>query len=248
MERRDIEVWLIDLARCTALLDAVGTEFGLVRPEDAARVADAHERARRRAVRIALRLALWRVGSKSAAMDTIVTTTTGKPIMAGGLPHISVSHTDTHALVATSLTGTVGVDIEAIRPVSMSEQRRRAIEIAGKLLAPADELSEDADTRFAQAWTRIEALGKATGAGAAATMAALGVRQPGADSATIEACVAAALAGHPAGISMGVRELSLSPLGCANLVASLAHSGEHHEIGLATVPHDRDALLRTFIR
>ncbi|MDX2157970.1 MAG: hypothetical protein SFW09_15835 [Hyphomicrobiaceae bacterium] len=102
----------------------------------------------------------------------------GKPRLAqsGDPIEFSFAHSESHALVALSADGPVGIDIEAARAVRISPDRRALLEAAAEALAPVPLPSGPADRRFLQAWVRLEAVAKLTGEGISALLGRLGVR------------------------------------------------------------------------
>jgi 4'-phosphopantetheinyl transferase len=85
----------------------------------------------------------------------------GKPALAGGGPGFSLSHAGDVVGVAVLDGGVVGLDVEAVRPMSDLAAMARHIG------APAEPAA------FFLAWTRKEALLKATGDGLASPMTAI---------------------------------------------------------------------------
>jgi 4'-phosphopantetheinyl transferase len=94
----------------------------------------------------------------------------GKPRLAGGELHFSVSHCDEVALIGISPV-TIGVDIEALRPVAEADA------IAEQVFSPRERdryamlAPLDRPLAFLRCWTRKEALVKAVGGGLAAARA-----------------------------------------------------------------------------
>lgn len=251
MTARGIEVWLLDLERACDGLHESAARLGLVLAEDIAHVARLRGgplRQRRHAMRIALRLALWQMAGRAQAFDAIMATASGKPMLPSGGLEFSLAHNDTHALIAISRAGPVGVDIENVRPVRISHPRRQSIEVAGRLLVPGGlHALSGSDEAFVQAWTRIEALAKATGDGAAVTLARLGVRHPGADEATVGAAVAIVLTQPPAGPALDIIDLALPPRDGVALMAACAHVRGVGAVTLSQMPDTCEALLRLAI-
>jgi 4'-phosphopantetheinyl transferase len=99
----------------------------------------------------------------------------GRPRLAGAGSdlYVSVSHTRGIAAVALSALDTVGVDVEALRPLP-------AVELAERWLAPAEAAwvrSREPDGQvggFLRLWTAKEAIGKALGVG----LRGAGLRRP----------------------------------------------------------------------
>ncbi|MGF9564355.1 4'-phosphopantetheinyl transferase superfamily protein [Neorhizobium sp. JUb45] len=83
----------------------------------------------------------------------------GKPVLRGITPlDFNLSHSDDWVIAGVSLTGRIGVDVEAERPEPFWR------EIAGSFLTPA-ELVAARDSDFLKFWTAKEAGLKAHGAG-----------------------------------------------------------------------------------
>jgi 4'-phosphopantetheinyl transferase len=176
-----VDVWLVDVDAAGDVLDARAAHLDLLPAEDQARasaVASSTDAARWRRSRIALRsLLASRLGLERARLP-FVTLSAGKPALPHAGTDFSTAHTGAFALIGLSSLGPVGVDIELQgRAVRMGEVRQRAIEAAAAALAPERPLPGDG-SRFLQAWTRIEALAKATGAGVGATLTSLGIHGP----------------------------------------------------------------------
>ncbi|MGD9802034.1 MAG: 4'-phosphopantetheinyl transferase superfamily protein [Hyphomicrobiaceae bacterium] len=83
----------------------------------------------------------------------------------------SLAHGDTAAIIAVSFDGPIGVDLETPRHVRIAEHRRHALIAAAASLHPERPLpTTPEDACFLQAWTRLEALAKATGEGIGAVL------------------------------------------------------------------------------
>lgn len=95
----------------------------------------------------------------------VITGEFGKPQLAGGAPHFSLSHCEDEALVAVTYAGPVGVDIERVRADIEIDA------IARRLLAAHDIARIEAwpeakrERAWFSAWTRREAVTKACGDG-----------------------------------------------------------------------------------
>jgi 4'-phosphopantetheinyl transferase len=88
----------------------------------------------------------------------------GKPFVAGG-PYFSLSHGDAIALVAVTTGGPVGVDVERIRPDVKLDAVARTL-LTAPDAARIDALPPERRERaWFQAWTRLEAVAKASGEG-----------------------------------------------------------------------------------
>ena len=125
----------------------------------------------------------------------------------------------------------IGIDIEALRPLRVSTERRRRIEIAAARLAPDAPLPGDETLRFLQAWVRLEASAKATGAGIGQTLTNARVIGSQDDAPA-----------YSIGTGIAVRDIAV-PLGFLAAVATAAPSPN---ITLMSFPADA-ASLRQFL-
>ena len=160
-----LEIWLVSLSAAHAAIDAHW--HSQQNAEAAAAVtATAHR---------ALRLLLARYVGMAAACAPFAIGPQGKPRLAGAAgPEFSLTHSGDFALVGISTAGAIGVDIEIVRPLRMTAERRQqiiaaAIAVAGRPLperATGDGTgSAGSDAAGIQAWVRLEAVAKATGEG-----------------------------------------------------------------------------------
>jgi 4'-phosphopantetheinyl transferase len=168
----DCRVWLVDLAAAPDLLSRLAIENGLW---DGPASATAAAPLPRDVAHAALRIILAGYVGVAAARRPF-------RIAAGGKPHLgetsdsealafSLSHGATAALVAISRDGPVGVDLETPRSPRIAASRRTALIAAAASLSLAIPLpDDDGDTTLLQAWTRLEALAKATGEGIGAVL------------------------------------------------------------------------------
>jgi 4'-phosphopantetheinyl transferase len=132
-----------------------------------------------RRARIVLRLVLATHVGLTQARAPLVVSSRGKPRLASLGPEFSLSHSGALLLLAVSPRGPLGVDIETRTTVEMDERRRTAIERAATALAPDAPLpSSSVVQRFLQAWTRLEAVAKATGAGIGQVLTELAITGP----------------------------------------------------------------------
>jgi phosphopantetheinyl transferase len=151
-----LEIWSIDLARHRQWLLGMRHLLADAELRRASRYRRAVDAERYLSSHAAVRMILAHYGAASGAFER---SATGKPTLPGG-PHFSLSRTDGAALVAVS-DKDVGVDIERVRPVQLSE--------------PAVlELAAAAGVTPLAAWTLLEAWAKWRGIGVAATIARLG--------------------------------------------------------------------------
>lgn len=186
-----IDLWLVDLERSAAALEAVEAAEARLADETRARLAamrDEAARRERRLAHIALRLALEaRLGADVRGIPFVVSAA-GKPALADTGVGFSLAHTAGLALIAVG-DGPLGVDIERWRAVRIPPARRPPIEAEAVALAAGAPLVEaDPDARFINAWVRVEAIAKALGSGVAPILERL---RPG------KACPSPSPAEHP---------------------------------------------------
>ena len=158
-------VWCVPL-RCTPaaerrLLDLL--EFD--EAERAARFATREQRRRHVVSHGVLRLILSAFNGQDPHAIRIATELRGKPFVAGVGPHFSLSHSADVALIAITVSGPVGVDVERIRTDIGIDTFARGL-LAVPDVARIDALPPESRTRaWFQAWTRLEAAAKASGKG-----------------------------------------------------------------------------------
>ncbi len=104
----------------------------------------------------------------------------GRPHLGSGAVAFSLSHSGSFALIAVARHGTIGADIEQVRPLRMSDERRARIVSAARRLSPscspiAAPLSAYGEADVLQAWVRLEAIAKASGLGIAHLLTKTGV-------------------------------------------------------------------------
>jgi phosphopantetheinyl transferase len=176
-----VDIWLADIDAAGQSLDALERRFSLLTSDEHARAqsllpAQALQSTR---TRVALRVLLASLLGPAFARTPFLRSPTGKPSLADCCLAFSLAHSGNVALLGLSTDGPVGVDIETRTRVEVHPERRRAIEAAAMALAPDVPLPERGDApRFVQAWTRLEALAKATGTGIGPLLASLGLQGP----------------------------------------------------------------------
>jgi len=165
----DTELWLADLDKAAAALDAVQAKTPRLPDEFLQRLNGmAHEalRRERRLAHIALRILLEARLGPGIRRAPFVRGAAGKPALAGGGAAFSLAHTRGLALIAIGDRDPLGADIERMRPVRIPEVRRVSIEREAVALAAGAPLAGPGrDARFLSAWVRIEAAAKAHGSG-----------------------------------------------------------------------------------
>lgn len=178
------DIWIVNLAACQARLIALEQDChlltGIETSRAAAMTAPGH-RDRWIAAHVALHLAL---ADHIGRRVEFVIESGGKPRVVDWAGDFSLAHSGDFALIAATVNGRIGIDVEVRRPIRMSERRRTLIEAAGEAVLPAGVLpAGDPDMRFLTAWTRLEAIAKLRGTGIGALLEDIGIvaRGPGAD-------------------------------------------------------------------
>lgn len=182
-----VDVWLADVDAAGEALDVLERRFAFLTTDERARAGrlQPHQAEQWTRTRVALRTLLASRLGPSSAQSSFLLSAAGKPRLADGTLAFSLSHSGRFALIGLSPDGPVGVDIETRNQVNMHPDRLQAIAAAAIALAPDVPLPDHGDAiRFVQAWTRLEALAKATGTGIGALLVSLGIRGP---AATLDA-------------------------------------------------------------
>jgi 4'-phosphopantetheinyl transferase len=165
-----LEIWCADLIAGRELLWDVARSHGLASTIPESDGTDAS----RQVAHAALRIVLAGHIGLAEARRPFRAAPGGKPALVGPLNRpldFSLAHCATAALIAISRDGPVGVDLEAPRPIRIAEARRIALIDAATSLAPGAALPDGpGDAGLLQAWTRLEALAKATGEGIGALL------------------------------------------------------------------------------
>jgi 4'-phosphopantetheinyl transferase len=175
------DVWIVDLTRsstrlesCAAILDdaerARASRF--VRPADHARYVTSHA---------ALRMILARHLACDPTEIRFSSDPGGKPQLAGaarGLFAFNLSHSGDRALIGVTAGSAIGVDVEALRPITDALRIARS-HFAADEAAALQSLPPDAvGPAFFELWTRKEAVVKALGAGLALPLDRFSVTLP----------------------------------------------------------------------
>ena len=218
-----MEVWLIDLDRSAAALEALERETPRLASQDRSRaraLGDAGDRRRRIAAYTALRILLERFAGPAIRGRPLVRGLTGKPRLAGSSVRFSLSHTANLALIGIATAHDIGVDIEAAREVRLSEHRRSEMIAAASGLAAKPLGGAASDDAFLQAWSRLEAYAKALGHGLARTLVDLGLRHRRPPTPLPE--IEAAARRHTRQTGLSVRDVKL-PHGLFGALAATQH-------------------------
>lgn len=177
------EIWLIDLEACAGALGAIEAREGLLTPGDRQRLQaiknEGVARERMCAV-IALRVLMARVWGSACRGIEIARSAGVAPFLPGVAGSFSLSHAAGHALVGITVKGAVGVDLEGLREVMISPERRGLIlEAAGHLPVLRALPAAGGDTqRFMSSWVRLEATAKMLGCGIGRLLTDLGIIGP----------------------------------------------------------------------
>jgi 4'-phosphopantetheinyl transferase len=172
------ELWLVDLERCAEALGRLEQAVPRLLPQERVLMLSIEGSSHSRwqtSLRIALRLLLERAAGPGVRGLPILRAAGGKPALAGAPAVFSLSHTGHLALIGVAHAGPIGVDLERVRPLRLTDKRRRAILASAAGLAVKPTHAADGDRALVQAWCRIEAYAKATGRGLAAALVELGV-------------------------------------------------------------------------
>lgn len=112
-----------------------------------------------------LRLILSAFTGRDPRAIRIARSARGKPYFVGPGPHFSLSHCGDVALVAVTRGGPTGIDVERIRPDLRLHEFARAL-VGAWDVARIEALAPETRTRaWFEAWTRLEAVAKASGNG-----------------------------------------------------------------------------------
>ncbi len=169
VRRQDPEIYFVDLIKSEVLLDAEELRTPRLSDADidwARAITDEKARRRWRSSRIAIRILLERVAGESLRRIPFQFEPGGRPFLADGGPHFSISHTRDAAIIAVGKKMPVGIDLEcASRVVRMSDDRRLRIIRAAERLGTQPVASGESDGDVLRAWVRLEAIAKARGTG-----------------------------------------------------------------------------------
>lgn len=222
-----MEIWLVDLGRSGAALEACEATRPRLSDQDVHRlneIGDRASRQQRRALAISLRLLLARVAG-DGRFDRVAFSHEpfGKPVLPPALMSqgefvFSLSHAQDRGLIAVAREGPIGVDIEGARQLHMSPARRQALVNAAAGIAVdavvADAPTGDAtlgdaigDGNVLRAWVCLEAYAKALGCGIGHLLTELGVLAP---SVAARRAASSATVARPQPAGMSVRRLALA--------------------------------------
>ena len=176
-----VELWFVDLKDSASALDALERQTPRLAAEDHKKISGSASEAaaaERRAAYIALRIVIERSWGSAWRGVPYVLEGSGKPALPGLTGSFSLSHVDRYALIGLARSGSIGVDLEPDRQPTVADARRIRIESASIVLAHGADLPQPRQTRFLQAWVRLEAIAKADGAGIGRLLTRLGLIGP----------------------------------------------------------------------
>lgn len=232
-----LDVWLVDLDGAREALEAIEIAAPRLSNEDAVRgagFADPRHGTRWRAARIALRIAIERIGGPALRGVPFVVEAQGRPTLPGSGIVFSLAHAMSpeaaHALIAVGTAGPLGCDIERERAIAMNAERLARLRRAGEALSPPGR----AISSEIEAWVRLEVLGKADGRGIWPVLDAAGVH--GARTLTAQE-TAAGVRGLAAALGVAVADVLL-PVPLRGAIAA-----PFRAVGAAVVPGGLDDLL-----
>ncbi len=122
----------------------------------------------RYAAHVALRLILERwLGAQAVRGVAFDYYDSGKPYLRDSGLDFSLSYSDQMVLIGVRVGGAIGVDLECERTVKMSAERQAQIAATASAICRCSNTADSVhkDVPFLQAWTRMEAVSKATGMG-----------------------------------------------------------------------------------
>jgi 4'-phosphopantetheinyl transferase len=230
-----VEVVFVDLEASGALLEAEEAATPRLAASDILRSErlspDPVRQRLWRSARIATRIVLERAAGPTVRRIDFEIAVAGRPSLGEGLPHFNVSHSGEAALIAVSEATPVGVDIEQLRTLAMTDDRRRRIIAAAATLADGPALDHRRDGDVLRAWVRLEAVGKARGTGIGRLLTEQGVIGG-----------ANAIRGSHAASDIHVVDLSVPP----NYVAAVSSAALPQSIEVIAFP-TRAEVLVTFL-
>ena len=182
------------------------------------------------ASRIATRIVIERAAGRAYRNIDFAIARNGRPSFGEGAPYFNVSHSGDAALIAVSNAVPVGIDLEAMRGLTMTDDRRRRVIAAAVRLANGQSATPhiDADRDVLQAWVRLEAAAKALGTGIGQLLTEEGV------------VGGEAVSGATAAHRLDVRNLDVA----SAYFAAVAAQTLPREIEVLTLPNDADALAK----
>ncbi|HVX37338.1 MAG TPA: phosphopantetheinyl transferase [Hyphomicrobium sp.] len=165
----DLEIVFVDLDASRALLESEEANTPRLSNSDRLRVerlsGDPGRQSLWRAARIATRIVLERAAGPEVRGVNFEIAVGGRPKLDEGFPHFNVSHTAEAALIAVCRSSPVGVDIERLRDLSMTLERRQRIIAAAAGFVGGEGADPDSNIDVLRAWVRLEAVAKARGSG-----------------------------------------------------------------------------------
>jgi 4'-phosphopantetheinyl transferase len=171
----EVHVWQMSLQRSPDELESL---HALLDADERARVARCRLEADRREMLAARGLLRWVLGGylgQEPATLRIRRGAGGKPSLVEPRVHFNLSHTRGLALLAVTVDGAVGVDVERVRALADLQEVARHFFSDAERRMLASRSPAEAELGFFRCWTRKEAYVKARGDGLAIPLAAFDV-------------------------------------------------------------------------
>lgn len=230
-----VEIWLANLQDLEVPLEKISKSYPLLSSDEFQEFADTEKTTRqrmRRTARMVLRLLLSRFFGSPIARQSFDLGQQGKPILRGLQGDFNLAHAGGYALVALGSISPIGVDLETLRDVRISPNRRSAMIAAAEDVASGEPLPDLESARSLQAWTRLEALAKAEGQGIGRVLARYGIWGSARELKTIE---------REKKLSLTVHDLDV---GLSNLHAAVCLPVGVEVPQVSSLPSHEDGLLR----
>ncbi len=208
-------IWLADLDAADKALADLDHEFRLLPRADELRLShsagDSQRQSRRLTAHRALRLLMRHHFGAGWADVALQYGEHGKPTLPGLAGDFNLAHSGCYAIIGLTRDAAIGVDLEVVRDVRLSPERRAALIAAasdsGAAPPVAAEPSAPEPVATIAAWVRLEALAKARGHGIGRQLTEAGVTKSGA-----RAMSSSLVMSSPA-MNIAVHDLDLAILG-----------------------------------
>lgn len=158
-------VWCVPLACAPSAEQELSDLLDPVEAAHAVRFSTRDERRRYVVSHGTVRLILSAFTGRDSRGIQIAAGVCGKPYMVGPGPHFSLSHDGDLALIAVTTHGPIGVDLERVRPDLELDTFARSLVRASDVARIDALVPEERSRAWFRAWTRLEAVVKASGKG-----------------------------------------------------------------------------------
>lgn len=207
-------IWLAHLDVVDKALAELDHDLRLLPRADELRLShsagDSQRQSRRLAAHRALRLLVRHHFGTGWADVALQYGDHGKPSLPGLAGDFNLAHSGCYAIIGLTREAAIGVDLEVVRDVRLSPERRAAlIAAAGESSAAHPAAAEP--TATITAWVRLEALAKARGHGIGRQLTEAGVTKSGARAKTAPP------------MDIAVHDLDLAGIGAERLGAERQH-------------------------